>query len=96
MWFHAVTDTKMYGWCNKNIRCYFLFNKLRRSVVAAGEKQATADYRISKRYKHNILLMICCLPAERVSRHNVITHITRFYHFETKYLYEYVLFLVHG
>lgn len=26
-------------------------NKLRRSVVAAGEKQATADYRISKRYK---------------------------------------------
>lgn len=36
---------------NEDKMMFYIFcDKLRRSVVAAGEKQATADYRISKRY----------------------------------------------
>ncbi len=38
--------------------------KLRRSVVAAGEKQATAEYRISKRYKRRLNLCLWHLDPQ--------------------------------
>lgn len=56
-------DSLKFGCCNiRKIKMLFSIfaNKLRRSVVAAGEKQATADYRISKRYKQHLLLLYYC------------------------------------
>lgn len=65
-WFNAFTHTvSKLGCCNnhKHVMLFSVFhNKLRRSVVAAGEKQASADYRISKRYKllsHFMIFKLC-------------------------------------
>lgn len=70
--FHAITHTwsgfaaghqslilEVYNNHTHKMLFSVIANKLSRSVVASGEKQATADYRISKRYIFISYLSLC-------------------------------------